>query len=419
MATTGTSDVAYLSKIIYPDGFDEKALVRKNPLLANTKHVKNFSSAEGISFPAPYGNPQGAASNSTTANTNASSQKGKKFLVPQVSYYTIIRLTGKVVRNALNGNNEAYFMDQLEVEMNGAIETMGSELNRQGHGTGDGWRAKTSATVAPSGTSITLENASDVQFFEPDMVITASATSSGAIAAGTPGYSTVVSVNEETGVLTMSGTITTQITGISTGWHLHRQDDAINNTGTAVINFGLDDWNPGLTSGLGTSFCGITRSVYPSRLAGSRYTGTNDQMQTVFIRAFQKFQTQVGNGWADGEIYIHPLNLAMLMSAVEGTRIVDKEKVTSYDVGIKTFTYQGMTFIPDAHRRLNTAKVVAPNAFQRASNGDQPIWADDMNGAEFEYSRSGDVYIGSLVHDGNFIGRYPNQLGHIDLPAYS
>lgn len=418
MATTATTDVAYLSKIIYPDGFDEKALVRKNPLLANTKHVKNFSSAEGISFPAPYGNPQGAAPDAATANTNASSQKGRKFLVPQVSYYVTIRLAGKVVRNALNGNNEAYFMDQLEVEMNGAIETMGVELNRQGHGTGDGWRAKTSATVAPATTQITLANPSDAQFFEPDMVLVAASTSGGAIAAGTPGFSTVVSIDEENGVLTMNGTITTQITGIAVNWFLYRQGDAING-GTAVVNFGLDDWNPGSIAGLGTAFCGVTRSVYPSRLAGSRYVGTTDQPQTVFIRAFQKFQTQVGNGWNGAEIYIHPLNLAMLMSAVEGTRFIPETKLTAYDVGIKTFTFMGMTFIPDAHRALNTAKCVTPDAFQRASNGDQPIWADDMNGAEFEYSRVADVYIGSLVHDGNFIGRYPNQLAHIDLPVYT
>jgi hypothetical protein len=418
MATTGTSDVAYLSKIIYPDGFDEKALVRKNPLLANTKHTKNFSSAEGISFPAPYANPQGAAPDAATASTNASSQKGVKFLVPQVSYYTTIRLAGRVVRNALNGNNEAFFMDQLEQEMNGAIETMGQELNRQGHGTADGYRARCHATTAPATTLITLANASDAQFFEPGMVLVVSLAAGGAIRAGTPGYSTVVSINEETGVLTMDGTVTTQFTSPAAGDYIYRQGDARNN-GTAVVNFGLDDWNPSSTSGLGTAFCGVTRSAYPSRLAGSRYSGTSDQPQTVFIRAFQKFQTQVGNGWGDAEIYVHPLNLSMLMSAVEGTRIVMEEKVTSYDVGIKTFTFMGMRFIPDAHRALNTAKCVAPNAFQRASNGDQPIWADDMNGAEFEYARATDTYVGSLVHDGNFIARYPNQVAHIDLPTYS
>jgi hypothetical protein len=417
MATTAVTDVAYLSKQIYPNGMDPKQLVRDKPALANTPHKKNFSSSEGIVFPAMYANPQGASAAVASASTNASSQKGKKFIVSQQTYYTNIEVQGRVVRNALKGDADSYFMDQLKVETDGAQETMGVELNRQIFGSQDGWRARASSTVAPATTFITLERPSDAVFFEVGMVLVAAATAGGAIKAGTPGYATIIAVNDTTGVLTMDGTITTQITGITTSDYLYRQGDARNN-GTAVVAAGLEDWNPASTTGLATTFMNVARDAYPSRLAGARYTGTNDPIQTVFIRAFQNFRTQVGPSWKDGDIYLNPLNFSMLMSAVEGQRVVEGEKATEYGIGIKTFKYMNMTFIVDSLCPIDVAKVVAPGAFVRASCGDQPVWNAEVDGTEFFLNRQTDVFYGSLVHDGNFAALHPNQLGHIALPAY-
>lgn len=417
MAAGTTSDVAYLSKIIYPNGFDPKVLVRDKPALANTPHKKNFTSAEGISFPAPVGNPQGASAAVATAHTNIYSASGQKFTVTQKSYYTNIGLAGVVVRNAMKGNADSYFIDQLKYEMDGAQETMGVELNRQLFGSQDGWRAQV-GSAAPSGSTIVLANPSDSVFFEPNMIIVLAATAGGAIRAGTPGYARITAVDDTTGTLTVDGTITTLITSPGAGDYIFRQGDARNN-GTAVVAAGLTDWNPSSTSGLGTAFFGVTRSAYPSRLAGARYNGAGDPIQTVFIKAFQNFRTQVGPGWKSGDIYINPLNMSQLMSAVEGTRFLEGEKVTSYGISIQTFKYMGMTFIQDALCPLNQAKVVADGAFVRASCGDQPFWNSDLDGSEFKVDIGTDVFYGSLVHDGNFAGMHTNQLGHITLPTYS
>jgi len=417
MAAGTTTDTAYLSKIIYPGGYDAKQLVRDKPALANTPHKKNFTSAEGISFPAGTANGQGASAVVATAQSNVSPSVGQKFLVPQVSYYTQVTLQGKVVRNAMNGNSDSYFMDQLKVNMDGAQETMGVELNRQIFGSQDGWRAQV-GSAAPSGTTAILANFSDCVFFEKNMVVVFASTAGGAIRAGTPGYAKITAVDDSTGTLTFDGTITTLITTPGAGDYIFRQGDARNN-GTAVVSASLYDWNPPSTSGLGTPFMGVTRSDYPSRLAGPRYTGTGDPIQTVFIKAFQSFKTQVGPGWKNGDIYIHPLNMSQLMSAVEGGRVTTGEKMTSYGIGIPTFKYMNMTFIEDSLCQLNTAKVVAEGAFVRASCGDQPIWSSDANGSEFKVDMGTDLFYGSLIHDGNFAGMKVNQLGHIALPVVS
>jgi hypothetical protein len=417
MASTTATDVAYLSKQIYPNGMDPRQLVRKKPLLTNTPHKKNFSSAEGIVFPAMVSNPQGASAVVATAATNASAQQGKKFIVTQQSYYTNINVKGIVVRNALKGDADAFFMQQLKVETDGAQETMGQELNRQGYGSQAGYRARCSSTVAPSGSTITLENAADCVYFEPGMTIVFAATATGAIKAGTPGSALITAVDDSVPSLTVSGTITVLITSPAVNDYLFRQGDA-QNGGSAVVNAGLEDWNPASTSGLGTTFMNVVRTAYPSRLAGARYTGTNDPIQTVFIKAMQNFRMQVGPSWEDGDIYINPLNMSMLMSAVEGARIVPGEKATSYNISIPTFKYQSYTFIVDSHCPLNVAKVVAPGAYVRASCGDQPIWNGEIDGSEFFMDRNTDTLYGSLVHDGNFAALHPNQLGHIALPVY-
>lgn len=416
MATTATTDVSYLSKQIYPNGFDPKQLVRDKPALANTPHKKNFSSSEGIVFPAKYGNAGGASASVANAAAHATAQKGKKFIVTQATYYTNIAVGGLVVRNAMKGGNEAHFMDQLKSETEGAQETMGCELARQLYGSQDGWRALTSATVAPSGTTITLANASDFVFFEVGMVLVAASTAGGAIAAGTPGYTTVTAVNGD-GTLTVDGTVTTQITGISTSWYLYRRGDARNNS-TAVVAAGLYDWNPTSTSGLASTFMNVDRSAYGARLAGARYDGSGDPIQTVFIKAMQNFSMQVGPGWKNGDIYINPLNMSQLMSAVEGTRFQEGEKITSYGIGVTTFKYQGLSFIQDPFCPLNVARVVSEGSFVRASCGDQPVWNGEIDGSEFFVDRTTDTLYGSLVHDGNFAALNPNRLGVITLPSY-
>lgn len=418
MASTTTTDVAYLSKQIYPNGMDPRQLVRKKKALANTPHRKNFSSSEGIVFPAMYANPQGASAAVATAAANASPQAGKKFIVTQQSYYTNINVKGLVVRNALKGDADSQFMDQLKVETDGAQETMGVELNRQLFGSQAGYRARCSSTTAPSGSTITLESSADCVFFEVGQVIVLAATATGAIKSGTPGYATITAVDDSVPSLTVNGTITTLITSPAASDYIFRQGDA-QNGGSAVINAGLEDWNPASTSGLGTSFMNVVRSAYPSRLAGARYTGTSDPIQTVFIKAMHNFAMQVGPSWEDGEIYINPLNMSMLTSAVEGARIIEGEKATTYNISIPTFKYQGMTFIVDTMCPLNVAKVVAPGAFIRASCGDQPIWNAEVDGTEFFLDRTTDTFYGSLVHDGNFAALKPNQLGHIALPPYT
>lgn len=411
MATTATTDVSYISKVIYKDGIQQKQIVRDKPLLMNTPHNTKFTSAEGIKVPILWGTGQGASATVANAATNTSPDKGDCFTVTQATYYTNFDIAGKVVRNALKGNDDSYFLQQLKLAMDNCQETMGAELNRQGFGSSAGWRARAHASTAPTATTLTLAKPQDAVFFEVNMVIVAAATATGAIRTGTPGYATVTGVNTTTGVLTFATDLTVKIGSIGINDYIYRQGDAQNNASSGIIAAGLADWVPAGTPG---DLFGVVRTTFRSRLAGVYYDGSNDPLETVFIKAMAAGKAEAGIGFKKGDIYLNPINFAAMQSSKEGGRWITEP--TSYGIGIDKFQLGAFKFIEDAMCPVNVAYMVASGAFERASCGDAPYW-NNFDGADMWLDRTTDVYKGQLVHDGNFIGVHTQQMMNITLQA--
>jgi hypothetical protein len=411
MATTQAADVSYISKVIYKDGIQQKQIVRDKPLLLATKHNTKFTSAEGIKVPILYGTGQGASATVANAATNASPDAGAAFTVTQATYYTNFDIHGKVVRNALKGNDDSFFLQQLKLAMDNAQETMGSELNRQAYGTSAGWRARVGA-VAPSGTTAVLANPQDAVFFEPNMVVVFAATPTGAIRAGTPGWAKILKVDTQTGTLTFDGTITVLITTPGAGDYIFRQGDAQNGASSGLLCSGLADWNPQTVTA--TPFFGVDRTAFPSRLAGVRYNGSTDPLETVFIKAMAAAKAEVGMGFKKGDLFLNPINFAAVQSSKEGGRWITEP--SSYGIGIDKFQIGAFKFVEDAMCPVNVAYMLAEGAYERASCGDAPYW-NNFDGADMWLDRTTDQYKGQLVHDGNFIGVHTQQMMRIDLQA--
>lgn len=411
MATTSTTDVSYISKVIYKDGIQQKQIVRDKPLLTATRHNTKFTSAEGIKVPIIYGTGQGASATVANAHDNSSPDKGDAFLVTQATYYTNFNIAGKVVRNALKGNNDSYFLQQLKLAMDNCMETMGSELNRQAYGSSAGWRARV-GSVAPTGSTIVLANPQDAVFFEPNMVCVMAATPTGAIKAGTPGSFTITKVDTQTGTLTVNGTITTLITSPAAGDYIFRQGDAQNNATNGVVAAGLADWVPQTVTS--TLFFGVDRTAFPSRLAGVRYPGQNDSLEVVFIKAMAAGKAEVGPGFKKGDLFLNPVNFAAIAASKEGGRWITEP--STYGIGIDKFQIGAFKFIEDAMCPVNVAYMVGDGAYERASCGDAPYW-NNFDGSDMWLDRATDIYKGQLVHDGNFIAPLVQSIMRIDLQA--
>jgi hypothetical protein len=419
MATGTDTDFAFLQKIIYPpDGVpDGKALVKDKKATANTPHKKNFTSAKGFEIPAPYSTPQGASAVVATAATNASTSKGSSFTVPQVKYYAQLRLDGKLVKNAMNATADAAMIDQMKYETDQTEDTIGWEIERQFFGSQSGYRGVIGSVSIGANTTVTLATITDAVFFEPNMVIVLATTAAGAIrSGGTTNKATVTAVNTKTGVLTFTGQNFTTLFGTAAvADFIFREGDA-QNGGTAVISAGLADWNPS-TDPSATTFFGVDRSIMPSRLAGVRYDGSGDMLQTVFIRALAQYQSETGRGLKKGCFYIHPLYGAAIRAAYEAKRIVEVEKPTTYNMSIDSFKIDNMTFIEVSSCPYGVAKFVTDGSFIRASCGDQPEWSGIGKNDMFWLDRDNDVVKGMMVNYGNLLAWHVNELMHVTLPT--
>jgi hypothetical protein len=408
--SAGTVDVAYLMKIIYPDGFDSKMMVRGKPLLTATKHVKTFTSSAGLAIPTQIANPQGAGPTAAAAYANDAPSVGKQFLVAQKHYYQYVGIDGEVVRNGMEGSDESQFVDVFQQEMDSGMENIGSELARQAYGSSTGSRARVHPTTAPSTTTLTLSNPLDAVFFEIGMKVVAAATDGGALRGGVS-YVTVVGVNVSAGTLTGDQNWSA-ITSIGVGDYLFRYGDQTGSVTT--IADGLAGWNP-LTAPTATAFCGIDRSVYPERLAGCRYAGTGDPMETVFINAMVQGRAQVGSLFKQGTIYVNPTDFARLEAAKEGGRWITDAN-NSYNIGIDKYRLGTMDFVQDPYCPVGIARMIGDGAFVRGSCGNQPGF-NNADSLEMVLNRQTGKYESSLVHDGNYYSPRVANLMVISLPT--
>lgn len=402
MSTTVFQDITYLSKQLYLKGYKDKDLYRKKPLLMAATKVTDFASDKGYSIPADSNLGNGVGGTIAGAVFNASASTGAEFNVKQANLFGYIEMDSRVVRNAKASNDNSRVFDYVKKQYADGIETLMFEVSRQAYGSGTGARAK---VLSASGSTITVAPHEAI-FIRKGMRLYASSTDGGALASGTPGYTTVVNVDTSTGTITVDGTVTTQITGIGTpGFYLYLNSIASNN-GTGQGGFiGLGGWNPiTVTSSL---FWGVDRTVNPSVLGGCRYTA-GGPLETLFIRAEAQASTEIGVQWEGGDIYLHPQQFAAFLSAKEGVKEISTDE--EYKMGIKKLSYKGYTLIQDVCCPLDWAHVVGDGAFLFLTCGQQPKFGDP-----FEPANDEKVMVKANL-DGNF-GAHPSRLQRIAMPS--
>ena len=288
-----TSDVQALAKIVFAKGFDDEAIFKNKPGIESCKKTKNFATARGIEVPLDYGLNSSIAGTAAGAVTALTARKFATATVPQAKLFGYVQFDHEVVRNADAGGAETEVIDYVKTQISGTAEALYEELERLFFKSKSGAIARASATTAPTGSTITLENATDCSLFRPGMIITASETDGGALRSGTPGYATVVSVNPAVPSITVTGTITTLITSITTGDYLYRLNTSFDNGSGQTLPSGLGGWNPITPS---SSFLGVNQTLDPVNLSGIRTTDTSS-VETIFVRARALAQGLVGKAY--------------------------------------------------------------------------------------------------------------------------
>lgn len=254
--TTGA--LAAFFKVRYPQTKVDKLFVYDMPFLNAVKRSDELTGIKTV-IPVQIGGPQGQSAALTTALQNASSSVGVAWGIVPVAYYGGLTIDARTLMAARN--NEGAFMKQRENDYESQLKAMGATLEQACWSDGSGTLGLLQADPG-TGTTFEVEEGAGINF-HPNMKVLFYADSSGALGSVRAGGSrTVVSVNLDTDVVTVSAAIDA---AVGSGDHVVREGNA-----NAMIK-GIPAW---ITESDPTSsaFFDVDRSAAPQMLAGWRQT---------------------------------------------------------------------------------------------------------------------------------------------------
>lgn len=259
MASLSVTDLTAALKERYPDGLPEQQMYKKSPFMATVRKDRDQALASRkFHIPLKYARPQGVSGTFANGRANMTASKWKGFDVELSNYFGFAQIDNEAIARA-KAKNDGSFIDALDDELDGAMYTLGRQCAKLFWGTGGGWIGKISATSNVATPTITLDNPTDIRFFEVGMVLATSTDDglSGAIDAGTV---TVESLNRDEGTITATGNWTAGIAACAAGDYIYRDGDF----GKGIK--GYEAWVPRTTPS-STAFFGVDRTP-DSRLYG-------------------------------------------------------------------------------------------------------------------------------------------------------
>lgn len=256
-----------------------------NPFHAMVPKMYTFG-GKNLPIPIIYGNPQGRSATFSTAKSNKSAGKYTDFVLTRAKDYGLCSIDGETIDASQNDKDA--FMEAMATEIDGTFESVTRSLATAEYRNGSGAIGKIGAA---STTSITLADTEEITNFEVGMVLVASTAEGGGSVkqhSGTDNSLTVVAVNRDDGILTMSANYDSFT---SNDWavndYLFVQGDY-----DAKIK-GLEAWLPATMPTSGDSFFGVDRSS-DTRLAGLRKDISNLPLEEGLIDGAKRVMREGG-----------------------------------------------------------------------------------------------------------------------------
>lgn len=394
MGTLSITDLTAALKELYPDGMDETLIMKEHVLLPMLQRRRDFGGRQ-LHIPLRTGKPSSRSHDFATAQSNAAESIYRGFDVTRVNDYAVATIDGEAVDAGKMGE-ATIFIDALEAETTGALSTLGDNLAKEAYRSTSGSRGRVgSGTSSP----ITLANPEDIYFWEVGMVIGANDTDDATSMRS--GTGVITAINEDTGQITYTGTITSLTVG---DFLFQTTQDA----GAAAA--GLDAWVPA-TAPTSTPFFGVDRSTQPTRLGGIRFDASTLAAEEVFIKA--RARCMRSNCRPD-YWFMNPTDLANFATALTGQKqIVNSNE---YDMGFDVITAYGVKILEDADCPRGVAWGVSMDHFGWATMGDAPRVINE-DGLELLRAASTDSYELRVVARHNFWSDAPGLICRVTLPT--
>lgn len=373
-----TAAAALMKELYSPDDVQELVLTDR-PGLALCPKDEGFVGSH-VNQPTLIGNPQNTSNTFLTGQGGTTTSTLKGFLVTRVTNYGFAYIDNQLIQ--ASKTDAGAFAEGLEVEMDGALNSLSNQISQQFYRSG--WGAiGTIGTI--SGTTITLSQASSTFNFEIGMNLVFAATeSTSALRSGTA--VSVTAVNRAAGTIVISAT-----TGSPANSDIiFRAGDRQNSAApTRIAISGIEAWVPFTAPTTGDSFFGVDRSV-DSRLYGNSIDGSAVPLEEVLqdgIRA------SVQNGGSPDYIFMNPVQVTALSKALGSKVEYVDVKLENSRVGFRGIQVQGekgpVKIMSDIWCPGDRAYVVESKSMLLHSLGPVPdVWSED--GLQFLRSATAD-----------------------------
>ncbi len=333
---------------------------------------------------------RGSNRSRTFANalSNQAPSRRASFDVTYVNDYGIATIDDNAVMDAMNKDLFREAGELLKSESDDALETLMDNTARSLFRNLGGSIARV-GTSGISTDTITLSNPEDAVHFFKDQVLNLSDTdgTSGVVRAGDL---TVESVDHDNGTVTATVFITGGITSPADDDHIFVEGDF----GAAAAGF--EAWVPATAPTSGDSFFGVDRSVSVNQLAGSRYNGSSESIETALIRGVSQLRRISGRSARPDVIVLNPVNFADLEIALSPHRegsVMSRDTDTQFAFDTIKMAAGGLQVdvLSDPYCQVNVAWVLTLNTWEIASIG-KLVDVQDADGIELKRVHDEDAW---------------------------
>ncbi len=360
----------FAMKELYTDDYVRKLQYKDNPLHALLPKYENAGGSEIIT-PLLYGNPQARSASFSDAKAlstaAANNPKGVKFRVQRKKDYAFATVDGETMH--ASAMDAGAFMAAATTEFDGAIHTLTRSLAIAEYRNGTGTIGVVDTATANGSTSVTIQltDPEEITNFSVGKVVNFYLTAAGSDSAITfDGKQNleIISVDRDLGTFTINAD-----GSVSTAALVGKYVCSMGDRNLKVQ--GLDAWIPAVAPAPGDNFCGVDRSVDPTRLAGIRYDGRGMPIDSALVQGVRRAEREGAN---ISHIFINHRRWAELEISL-GSRVVYAEVAAQRvaDVGFRGIRIQGtkgfINVIADVNCPDDVAWALQMDTWQLASLG--------------------------------------------------
>ena len=351
-------------------GLHIKDLVyKKNPLLALMPKYERFG-GKYMPVPLKYGNPQGRASDFTTAQGNVGNTKLEAFRIEHVRDYSIARIDA-LTMDASSGDADA-FVRAATLEVDSAIGALSQAMALDIFRDGSGVRGQCKDTAAAA--EFELKNTADIVNFEVGMKLVFAETQ--VVGTATVPHTlrdsgtavTITAVNRDTGKITTSPA---PHSSVDTNDFIIQEGD-YESSGDRLKMDGLDAWVPS-TPPTSTLFNNVARNSDTSRLGGIRHDGSESTVRENLLDAAARVARE---GGSPDYCFLNFANYAALEMELATNTRYDVSKSQDGNFGFTGLTIQGpsgaIAVIPDKNCQSDVAWLLQMDTWALNSAGAAP-----------------------------------------------